>query len=89
MLYLRMPLSNLFATVGSHSGIICTVQLNEESFTSYKVKLKDRIEASILVLDDFKGVVGKSLPSIAKLDIKLFATDYTKLQDVMMAMFIA
>ncbi|XP_012281427.1 acyl-CoA synthetase family member 4 homolog isoform X2 [Orussus abietinus] len=55
-----------FVTVGSHSGIILTTRLGPEKESKsdlfepieYKVTLPDRIEASILVLDDFKGVVG-------------------------------
>ncbi|KAK0162522.1 hypothetical protein PV327_006295 [Microctonus hyperodae] len=45
-----------FVSVGSHSGIICTVQISNNK--TWKVKLPDRIEASILIIDDFKGIVG-------------------------------
>ncbi|XP_011339696.1 beta-alanine-activating enzyme isoform X2 [Ooceraea biroi] len=53
----RYSEAELYATVGSHSGIICTVSLLETS-RSYEVKLPDRIEASVLVLADFHGIVG-------------------------------
>ena len=49
-----------YATVGSHSGFIFTFGLEKECCSSaFKVKLPDRVEASILVLDDFRGIVGK------------------------------
>ncbi|XP_020280492.1 acyl-CoA synthetase family member 4 isoform X2 [Pseudomyrmex gracilis] len=47
----------LYVTVGSHSGIICTVNLLE-THKLYEVKLPNRIEASVLVLSDFRGIVG-------------------------------
>ncbi|KOC66840.1 Acyl-CoA synthetase family member 4, partial [Habropoda laboriosa] len=47
-----------YATVGSHSGIICTFGLEKEYTSMFKIKLPDRIEASVLVLDNFRGVVG-------------------------------
>ncbi|KAK2581964.1 hypothetical protein KPH14_002404 [Odynerus spinipes] len=48
-----------FATVGSHSGVICTVELNTEGNGDlHKVKLPNRIESSIVVLNNFKGIVG-------------------------------
>ncbi|KAK9300214.1 hypothetical protein QLX08_006989 [Tetragonisca angustula] len=48
-----------YATVGSHSGFIFTFGLEKECCSSaFKVKLSDRVEASILVLDDFRGIVG-------------------------------
>ncbi|EFN77267.1 Acyl-CoA synthetase family member 4 [Harpegnathos saltator] len=50
--------SELFVTVGSHSGIICTVNLLEKNTKPYELKLPDRIEASILVLTEFRGIVG-------------------------------
>ncbi|XP_032670188.1 beta-alanine-activating enzyme [Odontomachus brunneus] len=50
--------SELFATVGSHSGIICTINLLEINSKPYEFKLPDRIEASVLVLADFHGIVG-------------------------------
>lgn len=51
-----------YATVGSHSGFIFTFGLQEKCRNStFKIKLPDRIEASVLVLDDFRGIVGKFL----------------------------
>ncbi|XP_076620324.1 aminoadipate-semialdehyde dehydrogenase [Colletes latitarsis] len=48
-----------YATVGSHSGLISTFQLgNENCISAFTIKLPDRIEASVLILDDFRGVVG-------------------------------
>ncbi|XP_012136575.2 aminoadipate-semialdehyde dehydrogenase [Megachile rotundata] len=48
-----------YAVVGSHSGFIVTIQLENHSYTSaFKIRLPDRIEASVLVLNNFKGVVG-------------------------------
>ncbi|XP_033211655.1 beta-alanine-activating enzyme [Belonocnema kinseyi] len=46
----------IFATAGSHSGLICTIELS--SSENYLVRLPDRIEASVLVFDNFRGVVG-------------------------------
>ncbi|XP_011637640.1 beta-alanine-activating enzyme [Pogonomyrmex barbatus] len=54
----RYSQSELYATVGSHSGIICTINLLKTDSIPYEVKLPDRIEASILVLADFRGIVG-------------------------------
>ncbi|XP_012264555.2 beta-alanine-activating enzyme isoform X2 [Athalia rosae] len=48
----------IYASVGSHSGIILTRQLNDPNSISYKVKLPDRIEASVLVLEELNGIVG-------------------------------
>lgn len=53
--------TELYATVGSHFGIICTVDLLETDNKSYEVKLPNRIEASVLVLAEFHGIVGKYL----------------------------
>lgn len=51
----------IYTTVGSHSGFIFTFGLDKGCYNStYKVKLPDRIEASVLVLDNFRGIVGKS-----------------------------
>ncbi|XP_014470185.1 PREDICTED: acyl-CoA synthetase family member 4 [Dinoponera quadriceps] len=50
--------SELFATVGSHAGIIYTVNLVGKNSRPYELKLPDRIEASVLVLADFRGIVG-------------------------------
>ncbi|XP_034943977.1 beta-alanine-activating enzyme [Chelonus insularis] len=56
-----------FVCVGSHLGIICTVELNanhSEKYKKWEIQLPQsdntipRIEASILVLDNFRGVVG-------------------------------
>ncbi|KAK0159317.1 hypothetical protein PV328_010207 [Microctonus aethiopoides] len=47
---------DIFVSVGSHSGIICTVQISNNY--TWKVKLPGRIEASILIIDNFKGIVG-------------------------------
>ncbi|XP_029171037.1 LOW QUALITY PROTEIN: beta-alanine-activating enzyme [Nylanderia fulva] len=54
----RYSKTELYATVGSHFGIICTVDLLETSNKSYEIKLPDRIEASVLVLAKFRGIVG-------------------------------
>ncbi|XP_072757295.1 beta-alanine-activating enzyme [Anoplolepis gracilipes] len=54
----RYSKTELYATVGSHFGIICTVDLLGTSNRSYKIKLPDRIEASVLVLAEFRGIVG-------------------------------
>lgn len=48
----------MYATVASHFGIICTVDLLETNNKSYEVKLPNRIEASVLVLTEFHGIVG-------------------------------
>ncbi|KAG7198271.1 hypothetical protein KM043_005674 [Ampulex compressa] len=56
---IQYPDGKSYASVGSHSGIICTIQLEDSNIRkSYKIKLADRIEASILILDDLKGIVG-------------------------------
>ncbi|XP_078049883.1 aminoadipate-semialdehyde dehydrogenase [Augochlora pura] len=48
-----------YATVGSHSGLIATVLLEAEScFPTFVVQLPNRIEASILISDNFRGIVG-------------------------------
>ncbi|KAL2734539.1 beta-alanine-activating enzyme, partial [Vespula maculifrons] len=48
-----------FVTVGSHSGMICTVELKaEDNSVVYKIQLPNRIESSVVVLDNFKGIVG-------------------------------
>ncbi|KAF7994894.1 hypothetical protein HCN44_004366 [Aphidius gifuensis] len=49
---------NLFATVGSHSGLVITVNLINYSDEPWKIKFPDRIEASVLVYDNFTGIVG-------------------------------
>ncbi|XP_070149828.1 beta-alanine-activating enzyme isoform X2 [Polyergus mexicanus] len=54
----RYSKTELYATVGSHFGIICTVDLLETNNRSYEIKLPDRIEASVLVLAEFRGIVG-------------------------------
>ncbi|KAL6438049.1 hypothetical protein ACFW04_004363 [Cataglyphis niger] len=54
----RYSKTELYATVGSHFGIICTVDLLETNNKSYEIKLPDRIEASVLVLAEFRGIVG-------------------------------
>ncbi|XP_011880286.1 PREDICTED: acyl-CoA synthetase family member 4 isoform X2 [Vollenhovia emeryi] len=50
--------AELYATVASHSGIICTANLLKTDGAPYEVKLPDRIEASVLALADFRGIVG-------------------------------
>lgn len=51
---------NTYVTVGSHSGFISTLQLDKESYIpTFRTRLPDRIEASVLILDGFKGIVGK------------------------------
>lgn len=50
--------TELYATVGSHFGIICTIDLLETNNKSYEIKLPDRIEASVLILAEFRGIVG-------------------------------
>ncbi|XP_066603699.1 beta-alanine-activating enzyme isoform X2 [Prorops nasuta] len=48
-----------YVTVGSHSGIIFTCELSDEKDAeTYQMKLPDRIEASILIIDDFIGIIG-------------------------------
>ncbi|XP_076761252.1 aminoadipate-semialdehyde dehydrogenase isoform X2 [Xylocopa sonorina] len=47
-----------YATVGSHSGFVLTFELGEKSKSAFRIKLPDRIEASVLVLENFRGVVG-------------------------------
>ncbi|CAL7937072.1 unnamed protein product [Xylocopa violacea] len=47
-----------YATVGSHSGFVLTFELEEKSKSTFRIKLPDRIEASVLVLENFRGVVG-------------------------------
>ncbi|XP_034171725.1 aminoadipate-semialdehyde dehydrogenase isoform X1 [Osmia lignaria lignaria] len=48
-----------YAVGGSHSGFIVTIELdNQMCVSAFKIKLPDRIEASVLVFDNFKGVVG-------------------------------
>ncbi|XP_076176149.1 aminoadipate-semialdehyde dehydrogenase isoform X2 [Ptiloglossa arizonensis] len=45
-----------YATVGSHSGLISTFQLGQESYIiTFTVKLPNRIEASVLISDHFRG----------------------------------
>ncbi|KYN17850.1 Acyl-CoA synthetase family member 4 like protein [Trachymyrmex cornetzi] len=53
----RYSVTELYATVASHSGIICTVNLLKTD-VSYEIKLPNRIEASVLILADFRGIVG-------------------------------
>ncbi|XP_015183954.1 PREDICTED: acyl-CoA synthetase family member 4 [Polistes dominula] len=49
----------IFVTVGSHLGVICTVELEaENNRDAYKIQLPNSVEASIVVLDNFKGIVG-------------------------------
>ncbi|XP_012530873.2 beta-alanine-activating enzyme isoform X1 [Monomorium pharaonis] len=50
--------AELYVTVGSHSGIICTANLLETGNPPYEIKLPDRIEASVLTLSNFRGIVG-------------------------------
>lgn len=57
--------AELYTTVASHSGIICTANLLKTDSAPYEIKLPDRIEASVLVLADFRGIVGKSRIDIA------------------------
>ncbi|XP_008547478.1 beta-alanine-activating enzyme isoform X2 [Microplitis demolitor] len=57
-----------FACVSSHSGLILTVDLKNKD--SWQVQLSSRIEASILVLDNFKGIVGCHDKSIYCLHLK-------------------
>ncbi|KZC11726.1 Acyl-CoA synthetase family member 4, partial [Dufourea novaeangliae] len=60
-----------YATVGSHSGLITTLQLELEScFPAFTVKLPDRIEASVLILDDFRGIVGCYDGNVYCIDLK-------------------
>ncbi|PBC34233.1 Acyl-CoA synthetase family member [Apis cerana cerana] len=48
-----------YATVGSHSGFIFTFELEKECHNPiFKIKLPDRIESSVLILDNFRGIVG-------------------------------
>lgn len=47
-----------YVTVGSHSGDICTAELGKKNSRHWQISLPDRIEASVLVVDDFRGVVG-------------------------------
>ncbi|XP_077269796.1 aminoadipate-semialdehyde dehydrogenase isoform X3 [Temnothorax americanus] len=54
----RYSATELYATVASHSGIICTANLLNTDSAPYEIKLPDRIEASVLALADFRGVVG-------------------------------
>lgn len=50
-----------YAATGSHSGFISTFRLEKDSYIpTFRVALPDRIEASVLILDDFKGIVGES-----------------------------
>ncbi|KYM88071.1 Acyl-CoA synthetase family member 4 [Atta colombica] len=53
----RYSETELYATVASHSGIICTVNLLKTD-VSYEIKLPNRIEASVLILANFCGIVG-------------------------------
>ncbi|XP_046625977.1 beta-alanine-activating enzyme [Neodiprion virginianus] len=48
----------IYTSVGSHAGLILTKQLNSHDSITYEINLPDRIEASVLVLDEFKGIVG-------------------------------
>ncbi|XP_024945723.1 beta-alanine-activating enzyme [Cephus cinctus] len=48
----------LFVTVSSHSGKILTTELNSTDCASYEVRLPGRLLASVLVLGNFKGVIG-------------------------------
>ncbi|XP_011262897.2 beta-alanine-activating enzyme isoform X1 [Camponotus floridanus] len=50
--------TELYATVGSHFGIICTVDLLKTNNKPYEIQLPNRIEASVLVLTEFHGIVG-------------------------------
>ncbi|XP_076276340.1 aminoadipate-semialdehyde dehydrogenase [Lasioglossum baleicum] len=60
-----------YATVGSHSGLISTILLEEEScFPACMVQLPNRIEASVLILDHFKGIVGCHDGNVYCLDLK-------------------
>ncbi|KAL0102094.1 hypothetical protein PUN28_018561 [Cardiocondyla obscurior] len=54
----RYSEEELYVTVASHSGIVCTANLLKIDSASYEIKLPDRIEASVLVLADFCGIVG-------------------------------
>ncbi|XP_031774551.1 beta-alanine-activating enzyme isoform X2 [Apis florea] len=48
-----------YATVGSHSGFIFTFGLEKEYHNPvFEIKLPDRIESSVLILDNFRGIVG-------------------------------
>ncbi|EFN63853.1 Acyl-CoA synthetase family member 4 [Camponotus floridanus] len=54
----EFPKTELYATVGSHFGIICTVDLLKTNNKPYEIQLPNRIEASVLVLTEFHGIVG-------------------------------
>ncbi|XP_076641004.1 aminoadipate-semialdehyde dehydrogenase [Halictus rubicundus] len=60
-----------YATVGSHSGLISTILLEEETcFPAFVVQLPNRIEASVLILDNFRGIVGCHDGNVYCLDLK-------------------
>ncbi|XP_076224644.1 aminoadipate-semialdehyde dehydrogenase isoform X2 [Nomia melanderi] len=60
-----------YVTVGSHSGLIITFLLDTEScFSAFVVQLPNRIEASVLILDDFKGIVGCHDGNVYCFDLK-------------------
>nr|XP_033341796.1 beta-alanine-activating enzyme isoform X2 [Megalopta genalis] len=60
-----------YATVGSHSGLIATILLEvKNSFPTFVVQLPNRIEASVLILDNFRGIVGCHDGNIYCLDLK-------------------
>ncbi|XP_043267739.1 beta-alanine-activating enzyme [Venturia canescens] len=55
----KYPGGQSYVTVGSHAGIICTAALSKDnSNIHWRVSLPNRIEASVLVIDNFKGIVG-------------------------------
>ncbi|XP_053972317.1 beta-alanine-activating enzyme isoform X1 [Hylaeus volcanicus] len=61
-----------YATVGSHSGLLSTFYLEKEScIPPFTIKLPDRIEASVLILDDFRGIVGCYDGNVYCLDLKM------------------
>lgn len=76
-----------YATVGSHSGFIFTFGLEKEYHNPvFKIKLPDRIESSVLILDNFRGIVGKFLMYIKIIHIVILSFFF--LQDVMMVIYI-
>lgn len=51
----------IYASVGSHAGVISTRRLNETDSDTWEIHLPDRIEASVLPLNYLRGIVGKTL----------------------------
>lgn len=76
-----------YATVGSHSGFIFTFGLEKEYHNPvFEIKLPDRIESSVLILDNFRGIVGKFLMYI-KIILYIIYIMYIKIIHIVILSF--